>query len=111
MTMSTTIDFPIRGSELVRKRPNIVRISDEELERIGIKDVAQKAVYRAISDNCFKQEGKIVRATGLNSIVVSNALSALMGANHVRRAASSPLTGVGAFEVHARKCDRPTTGF
>lgn len=104
--MSTTIDFPLRGAELVRKRPNVVRISDEELERLGIKDTAQKAVYRAISDNEFKYEGKIARHTGLDAINVTKALRGLMGADHVRRAASSPLGGVGPFVVHTRSSDK-----
>lgn len=111
MTMSTTLDFPLRGAELVRKRPNTVRISDEELERLGIIDTAQRTVYRAISAESFKLEGKICRSTGLSELVVRNALSALMGANHIRRAASSPLTGVGAFEIIGTRPPSTSTAF
>ena len=96
----TTLNFPIpRPAASVQKHTNVITISDEELNRLGVNTSAKKAVYRSIAADSLKHESTIIRYTGLDEVTVCKALADLMHSGLVRRAVA-PLGGLlGPFET------------
>lgn len=96
----TTLTFPVprpAASKPVKRAAAIV--TEADLDRLGIKDKAQRIIYRAISTDSLKHESTVIRHTGLDERTVCKALADLMHNGHVRRAVPSIGALTGPFET------------
>lgn len=95
----TTLTFPLPRPAAPEKAKRVAAVTDADLDRLGIKDKAQRIIYRAVSADSLKHEITVIRHTGLDERTVCKALADLMHNGHVRRAVPSIGALTGAFET------------